>query len=90
MSQLNAVTLHPKAIVEWLRNEADGHGEDGNIDTQNMLHKMADDIDQLYDTAIYGEYQPSESAQHKMHPTPSGRGGSAGKRVRKSKVGLPA
>jgi predicted nucleotidyltransferase len=54
MSEPNAVTLHPSVIVAWLRNEADGNGEDGNVDFQNMLDKMADDIEQMYDPAIYG------------------------------------
>jgi hypothetical protein len=55
MSETNAATLRPGVIVTWLRNEADGFGEDGETDFQNMMHKIADDIEQIYDPAIYGE-----------------------------------
>lgn len=40
--------------------------------------------------AIAGACESIIAAEQSVQPTPSGRGGSAGKRVRKSKVGLPA
>jgi hypothetical protein len=36
------------------------------------------------------DFAKRKSAQQSVQPTPSGLAGSAGKRVRKSKVGLPA
>ena len=70
MSQLNAVTLHPNVIVKWLRNEADGFGEDGEIDFQNKLHSMADDIEQMYDPAAYGNPDVVEAVEQSVQSDP--------------------
>ena len=64
MSQPNAVTLHPKVIIQWLRNEADSSGEDGDIDSFNKFHAFADDLEKIYEAAIYGDCEVGDAIEH--------------------------
>ena len=70
------------------------------VTLKEMFESIQRDIDRGYPD--YENFEPThcrvgtiypvhiEAAEQSVQPTPSGRGGSAGKRVRKSKVGLPA